>query len=162
LERFTQVSAYFLTEVGRHLLAFLDSSFPRAIPNPTETEGRKYRMNIRGLTGIFSPLVYKAREKIAGNASADRDAHGEQGQQNSERRRNLSQEELEKAVAFLVENPGVKSNNLNVRLDQTGVAPVILILDASGKVIRRIPEADISLMDSSKAERKGAILNRAL
>lgn len=119
-------------------------------------------MNIRGLSGVFSPLVYKAREKIAGSASADRDAHGEQGQPNPDRRRNLSQEELEKAVAFLVENPGIKSNNLTVKLDQTGVAPVILVLDSAGKVIRRIPEADISLMDSSKVERKGAILNRAL
>lgn len=119
-------------------------------------------MNIRGLSGIFSPLVYKAREKIANNASADRDAHGEQGQSNPERRRNLTQEELERAVAFLVENPGIKSNNLHVRLDQSGVAPVILIQDSAGKVIRRIPESDISLIDSAKVDRKGTILNRAL
>ncbi len=119
-------------------------------------------MNIRSITGIFTPAVYKLKEKVTGQTDKDRDAQGETRDEQSKKRRNLTAQELEDAVRLLMENPGVKSNNLNVRLDTSGVAPVILIEDFSGRVVRRIPESDISLLGAGQQDVKGTILNRSL
>lgn len=95
------------------------------------------------------------------NADNDREGNG-QAAGEEQKRRKLSQEEIDDAVKYLEDLPGVKDHNLCVRLEQADGVTVVHIEDSHGKLIRRIPENELAALTSNRQKRSGHLLNKAL
>ena len=119
-------------------------------------------MNIKSIAGNLIPFDVKKITRTRAEASSDRDADGKrEDAPKRSPRRNLSEEELLAAIKHLKELKGVKDNNLNVRLVRENGIPVALIEDQKGKIVRRLPETEMSLLDTSEKS-KGNLLDKSL
>ena len=124
-------------------------------------------MNIKGLVGnvIPFPTVKKneeAKAKSALNADNEKDGNGQSPGNGDQRRRNLSPEEITEAVKQIEELKGVKDNGLKVRQESNDGITVVYIEDRFGKVVRRIPESELSLLTGDPDRKSGHLLNKAL
>jgi len=122
-------------------------------------------MNIRGVNFIpVAPVDPKPR--VEGNsrteASTDRDADGRREANDGELKRHLTQQEFDDALAILKENPGLKSNNLVLKVETHDDHRVILILDPTGNVVRRLSEAQLWSATRDKDRQTGKILDKAM
>jgi hypothetical protein len=95
-------------------------------------------------------------------ATADRDANGRQQQQEPELKRHLNQQEFDEALKALAENPGLKSNNLTLKVEMKEDCRIILILDSKGAVVRRLSEHQLWLATRDKDRQTGKILDKAM
>ncbi|MCB0356135.1 MAG: flagellar protein FlaG [Bdellovibrionales bacterium] len=94
------------------------------------------------------------------DTSADRDPNG-QRERPKEGKQFLNDEELAQAIEKLKNFPGVKDNHLEVKLVVKEIARFVLITDSLGKVIRRIPEAELWPLIQEKENNKGHLLDTA-
>ena len=120
-------------------------------------------MNVKSVANNLMPFEIKnLKANRKAEASSERDANARQeGQQGQTPRRNLSEEELQAALNHLKNIKGIKDNNLTVRLERLNGIVNVYVEDMTGKVIRRIPEAELSqLTQSDKA--KGNILDKSM
>jgi uncharacterized FlaG/YvyC family protein len=122
-------------------------------------------MNIKGITRNLMPLeVDRAKapsRAIKSENSTDREGNGQQQQPEPEKRK-LSEEELQAAIEHLEQLPGIKTNNLVVKRHTHDGITVVIIEDAYGKVIRRIPEIDLGQLLKNATKDKGHIFDRAM
>lgn len=120
-------------------------------------------MNIKSVANNFlAPEIKKLKRERKTESSTDRDPTQDQSGKNDQTpKRNLTEEELNSAISFLKELKGVKDNNLSVRLAKENDVPVVFIEDALGKIIRRIPETELSLL-TQKEKSKGNLLDKSL
>lgn len=96
------------------------------------------------------------------NTSADRDANGQQfggGQQQPEHGP-MSEEQLSAALEHLKNLPVVKEKNLKVELKFIDQRKFVFITDNLGKVIRRIPEAELWTLNTTKESSKSQLLSK--
>jgi uncharacterized FlaG/YvyC family protein len=119
-------------------------------------------MNIKSIANNLIPFDVKKITRTRAEASSDRDADGKrEDSPKKQPRRNLSEEELSAAINYLKELKGVKDHNLNVRLGRENGVPVALIEDNKGKIVRRIPETELSMLDTNEKS-KGNLLDKSL
>ncbi len=124
-------------------------------------------MDIKGITRNLIPLATLKSVKESANtrsktdANNDRDGDGAASGEEHKRQK-LNPEEISEAVDYLKELPGVKENNLTVRLETSGGTAVVYIQDLNGKVIRRIPESELAALTSNRQRKSGHLLNKAL
>jgi uncharacterized FlaG/YvyC family protein len=116
------------------------------------------RTAVRNL--IPASLVSPAREERRTAESGERDPDGRRHGGSDQKKRALTVEELEQAIEALQEHPAVIDNGLTVRLESRDGLRVVLIEDRDGKVVRRIPEADLSRVVDPSPEARGVLLNR--
>lgn len=122
-------------------------------------------MNIKSVstTPIYS---VDPKQKIEGNKTAqgstDRDANGRQEQKEQEQKRHLTQQEFDDALKALENMPGLKSNNLVIKVEQQEDHRVILILAPDGKIVRRLSEAQLWTASRDKDRQTGKILDKAM
>lgn len=122
-------------------------------------------MNIKGLNP--SPILpVDPRPRVdaksrAGNAT-DRDGNGRQESADQEPRRHLSPQEFDEALAALAEVPGLKANGLTVKVETKEDCRVILIVDSSGQVVRRLSEHQLWSATRDKDKKTGRILDKAM
>ncbi len=123
-------------------------------------------MDIKSVLRSSWPFNVQATPKVDKRAltteTTDRDANGQSQQQEQKPKRNLSPEELQEAVAYLEALEGVKNNNLKVRLATADGISVVYIEDQNGKVVRRIPEAELSTLTKNRQQKSGHLLNKAM
>lgn len=126
------------------------------------------RMDIKGLARnvIPFPSVNKkdeAKAKSKLDADNEKEGNGQSAGDGGQKRRHLSPEEVTEAIQFLENLAGVKDNNLTVRREVSpeGVT-IVYICDRDGKVVRRIPESELSSLNTSKDKKSGHLLNKAL
>lgn len=122
-------------------------------------------MDIKGIVRNVLPFNVdrvKEREKTTMDSTQEREGNGQAQGEEQKRKRNLSPEELQEAVKFLEDLPGVKDNHLQVKLVQKDGATAVFIEDRDGKVVRRIPESELSTLSKNKTQRSGHLLNKAL
>lgn len=104
-----------------------------------------------------------ASSRLTTEDTAEREGNGQSASDDQKKRRNLTQEELDEAVQYLASLPGLKDNNLTVRLERNAEGiPSILVMDGTGRVVRRIPESEISTLSANKEKKSGHLLNRAM
>ena len=124
------------------------------------------------IRNILPPVLGKVSETKLREATtsethttSDRDANGQQQREEQAPRRNLTEEELQAAVKTLEALPGVKDNGLKFRLSRSedGV-PVVYVEDRDGKIVRRIPETELSQLGARSVEAKttGNLFNKAM
>lgn len=124
-------------------------------------------MNIRSVSPQII-LPTEPKSKTEGNAdvkpqeSTERDGDGRQHQGEQELKRHLTDEELTEAMEKLRQLPGVKNNNLRVRLVEEEGIKKILLEDPSGKIIRRMSEAQLWSSVQYLDKSTGQLLNKAM
>lgn len=109
----------------------------------------------------------KRRELLQGDgkASADRDPNPQDPNHHEEPpKRGLTEEEIQAAIKHLETLPGVKDNGLRIRLEKNDGIPVVYVEDRNGKVVRRIPESELSQIKARSTDSKstGHLLNKAM
>lgn len=121
-------------------------------------------MNIKNFP--TTPVIpIDPKRKIEGNtrsqASSDRDSDGRRDRE-SETKRHLTQQEFDDAMKVLQDLPGLKSNNLTIKVETKPDCRVILIVDSEGKVVRRLSENELWLSTRDKDRQTGTILDKAM
>lgn len=123
-------------------------------------------MNIKTINS--SPLLHiEPKNKVEGGSvrskeTADRDADGRRQQAEPELKRHLKPEELEEALKILNDHPGMKQNNLSLKVEVKDDCRVITIVDPQGKIIRRLSEAQLWAATRDKDKQTGKILDKAM
>jgi hypothetical protein len=122
-------------------------------------------MNIKNIgTTPITPLEPKSR--VEGNArakgSADRDADGKREQKEPEIKRHLTQQEFDDAIKVLEALPGLKANNLTIKVEVQDDHRVITIVDFQGKVVRRLSESQLWSATRDRDKQTGRILDKAM
>ena len=128
-------------------------------------------MNVKGLFGnmITTPIrngdgtsVNKAEKKIKADESHDRDPNGQQafGEQRKDHGP-MSDEQFEQAQQLLQNLPSLKEQSWVVEKVIENDKRFLLVKDASGKVVRRIPESELWSLSFDKDARTGQLLKKA-
>lgn len=121
-------------------------------------------MNIKGLNSA-PVLPLEPKQKVDGDTktheSTDRDADGRR-QSGHEEKRHLTQGEFDDALKVLGEHPGLKSNNLKIRVETKEDCRVVIIEDSTGKVVRRLSESQLWAATRDKDRNTGRILDKAM
>lgn len=122
-------------------------------------------MNVKSLTPSLAALdpKYKTEGKdgVRLKDSGDRDADGRRQQPEPENKRHLNQEEFDQALAALKQNSAIVSHNLQIRVEMQGDHRVVYIEDITGKVVRRLSEADLWIVTQKTERPTGKILDKA-
>lgn len=95
-------------------------------------------------------------------SSSDRDADGKRQQQEQELKRNLTQQEFDDAIKVLSETPGLKSNNLSIKVEVQNGVRVIYIVDPNGVTVRRLSESQLWSVTRDKDRQTGKFLDKAM
>ncbi len=123
-------------------------------------------MDIKSVLRSSWPFNVQATPKVDKRTvtaeTGDRDGNGQSQKEEQKAKRNLSPEELKEAVIYLEGLDGVKLNNLKVRLVTLDGVSVVYIEDQLGKVVRRIPEAELSALTQNRQKKSGHLLNKAM
>lgn len=121
-------------------------------------------MNIKGVVGNLIPVDFtklKSKEnKTVQTQDRDPQNGGDQGAPQQHR---FTQEELDEVLKLLKENPGIKNNNLQLRVEWNQSRVVVFVEDPTGKVVRRIPDTELwAILQSRNQSQRGTLLNKAL
>lgn len=125
-------------------------------------------MNIKNVLNSIVNIsgVDKAKldHKTKLDASGERDTDLGRGDEEASKHK-MTESEAHEVLNHLRELDGVKGNNLQVRLEQKEDCYIIYIEEISGKVIRRIAEAEMWFIyqkQKSGDGKKGQIFNKAM
>lgn len=125
-------------------------------------------MNIKGLLGNIlatSPiqLIRKTEKAIKSDSTSDRDANGQQaGGGEQQQREPMSEEQLNKALEQVRNLSGVKEHNWNVEISVIENKKFVVVTDASGNLIRRIPELDLWTLPEGNESGKGQLFKKSV
>ncbi len=122
-------------------------------------------MNIKSVSP--NPILsIDPKQKVEGNvraqSSTDRDADGRREKQEPEIKRHLTQQEFDEALKILGDHPGLKANDLVIKVEVQEDHRVILILDPEGKIVRRLSESQLWSATRDKDRQTGRILDKAM
>lgn len=122
-------------------------------------------MNIRSLSNIILPKTNEAdsAKKLKSEDTAkDRDPNGQAYQQAEEQEHhNLTEEEVDCAMEYLKNLPGLKQSNLSLSKEFKNNIFVVVVKDPQGKVVRRIlPPELYRLSKVDKDQTTGHLLNK--
>lgn len=124
-------------------------------------------MDIKGIVRNLNPLHLTkasetARTHTKSDADNDREGNGQAATGEEQKRRPMTPEEIAEAVKYLEGLAGVKDHGLRVRLETKDGVNVVYVEDSDGKVVRRIPEADLASLTANRERKSGHLLNKAL
>lgn len=122
-------------------------------------------MNIKNVS--TSPIIpIDPKHRVEGNTrtkgSADRDADGKREQKEEELKRHLTQQEFDEAIKALEDLPGLKANNLRIKVETEGDHRVVFIVDHQDKVVRRLSESQLWSATRDRDKQTGRILDKAM
>ncbi len=122
-------------------------------------------MNIKNIH-TASILPVDSKQRVEGNtrarASSDRDADGKREHAAHDEKKKLNQQEFDEALKALHEHPGLKSNNLEIKVEVAGDIRIVLIVDSIGNVVRRLSESQLWLATRDRDKQTGRILDKAM
>ena len=107
--------------------------------------------------------VDRSQKEIKTDMTSDRDSQGQQFSQQKEQERELSKEEVLEALQRLKKMPAIKDSLLNVQLKEVNNRLFVVILEPSGKVVRRFPAQELAnLPPEEDNQSKGLLLSKKL
>lgn len=123
-------------------------------------------MNIKGVVGNLIPIdmLRKPESRKKAAQTQDRDPGQGEGHGGSEpEQHRFTDQELQEVLSILKENPGIKTNNLQLRVERNQGRVVVFVEDPQGKIIRRIADTELWVIYKSKSQSsRGTLLNKAL
>lgn len=123
-------------------------------------------MDIKNVLNAILPIGVNPKSKvektIKTDSTTDRDANGQMGydQQGEKEKPPMTDEQLKKAMDHLKNLAVVKDHNLSVVLTELEGKKFVLIKEPSGKVVRRIAEAELWTLQVVKDTEKGQLLRK--
>ena len=123
-------------------------------------------MDIKNIMRTVLPSGLRGAEKvektIKSESATDRDANGQMasGGDEQQHREPMSDEQFEKALEHLKNLSAVKDRNLYVEKHMSEGKRFVLLKDPTGKIIRRIPEAELWTLQVVKDSEKGQLLSK--
>ena len=122
-------------------------------------------MDIKGPLKILTPIDFKRVEKnerpVRSEEAHDREPDGQMYQGNEEEKHPpMSDEQFEQALEHLKSLSVVKDHNLRVEEKILEGKRFIILLEPTGKVVRRISELELWTLKSVKENEKGQILRK--
>ncbi len=129
-------------------------------------------MDVKNALGSILPpslrnqKVNASEKSIKAGNTTDRDANGQMArdQKQEEPKPPMTEEQLNSAVELIKNLPGIKEHQLKVELVNQNGRNFVILIEADGKVLRRIPEHELwSLpdIDSTSPDKKGQILRKS-
>lgn len=122
-------------------------------------------MNIKTVANIPIQQI-EPKRRVDGNAklqdTTERDANGQQEKSQGELKRHLTQQEFDDAIKALEETPGLRANNLSIKVISREDHRVIEIHDGLGQVVRRLSEAQLWAATRDKDKQTGKFLDKAM
>lgn len=115
-----------------------------------------------GLTSTQETGSENVRTRSKTDAGNDREGNGQSAAGEQRKPRELSPEEIDEAIQYLESLPGVKDNNLIIRLEHKDGVAVVYVEDRTGKVVRRIPPSELSALTANREKKSGHLLNKAM
>lgn len=112
-------------------------------------------------TPLIEPKA-RVQEKVSPEMTPDREGNGRREQTEPEIKRNLSEQEFDDAIKVLEEFPGLKSNDLHIKVEESEGIRTVLVVDSNGKVVRRLSEAQLWAATRDKDRQTGRILDKAM
>jgi len=121
-------------------------------------------MNIRSLSSpvavVPASQIKQASEAIKPHDADERDADGRQPF--GEKKRKITDEELEKLLKSLRAHPGVVANGLVVELLMIdGQERAILIKTPTGQTVRRVPDGEFATLLDNIDQASGRLFDKA-
>lgn len=121
-------------------------------------------MDVKNVLGAVVPIIRgkeRVEKTIKSDATADRDANGQMASGGDQQQHPpMSDEQLKKAIEHLKAHAVVKEQNLTVQLYEAEGRKFVLIKEPSGKIVRRIPEAELWTLQVVKDNEKGQLLQK--
>jgi uncharacterized FlaG/YvyC family protein len=124
-------------------------------------------MDIKSVLNAVIPLNSRGKERvdraIKSNSTTDRDANGQMagGGQQGDQHPPMSDDQLKKAIEHLKSLDIVREQNLTVELiTADGGKKFVVIKEASGKTVRRIPEIELWSLQIAQKSEKGQLLRK--
>ena len=122
-------------------------------------------MNVKTITSNLSSLLPQKKtdesKAVKSEHSQDRDADGRKQREEKPKKENFTEEEILRALNYLKNLEGVKTNHLLVSYENSNEMIVFFLKEPNGKVIRRIMGCDAWTLMLSEAE-KGHLLDKAM
>ncbi|MGZ5278888.1 MAG: flagellar protein FlaG [Pseudobdellovibrionaceae bacterium] len=121
------------------------------------------------LNAILPPSLRKvapSERQIKAGDTTDRDANGQAAYDQNQKQQHhepMTEEQLKKALEHLASLPAVKDHNLSVELVDLQGKKFVLLKEANGKVLRKIPESELwtlPVMNDSDPRKKGQLLRK--
>ena len=126
-------------------------------------------MDIKGALNSILPRTVRMKDPtdrtIKSGNTTDRDANGQAGyqQQQQEQHPPMSEEQFKKALEHVKNIPAVKEHQLSVESVEQDGKRFILLKEISGKIVRRIPEAELwslPVFKDKEPHGKGQLLSK--
>ncbi len=123
-------------------------------------------MNVRNLTNPINAVENinsaKGAKPVRSEVSSeDRDADGRRNPE-EERKDPLNEEEMKKAKEYIENLDGLKSNQLQLKIEDGGEYRLFIIQDRDGKIVRRIVEWEMRSIIQSADKKTGQIFDKAI
>ncbi|MDB2425999.1 hypothetical protein N9W41_00475 [bacterium] len=122
-------------------------------------------MNVKTITNNLSSIVPQKKTEdtkaVKSEHSQDRDADGRKEREEQPKKEHFTDEEVLRALNYLKNLEGIKTNNLQVSFENTDSQIIFYLKEPSGKVIRRLIGPDVWNLMISEAE-KGHLLDKAM
>ncbi len=122
-------------------------------------------MNIKSLVGNIPTIPVRPVDKldraIKSDSTQDRDANGQQMFDDQKKHREpMGEEQIEKCLEHLRNLPAVKENNWIIELAEVEGRRFVLVMDSSGQLIRKFPEADLWTLPTDLDDPRGQLLKK--
>ena len=121
-------------------------------------------MDIKGVLNAVLPMNLRGKEKvertIKSDSTTDRDANGQMPGGGQDQHPPMSDEQFKRALEHLRALDVVKDHSLSVEVSESEGKKFVLLKEPSGKVVRRIPEAELWSLQASKNSEKGQLLRK--
>jgi hypothetical protein len=124
-------------------------------------------MDIRGITKILNPFNIQGKDKVEKNIKFDntheREGNGQMhsGNDSEHRDQPMNDEQFEQALEHLKKHQVFKDNNLELIVQKVDSKRFVILREANGKVLRRIPESELWSLQSIKDNEKGQLLSKS-
>lgn len=124
-------------------------------------------MNFKSI-GPLSPIIYDRLQPKVDKRTKDSSPDRDPGQGHSggrQKQETYTEEDLQKALEYLQQHPGIQKSQLKVQLEKSEQVYVFLIFDPKGILVRRMSVQQA--IEASRAatidteDRRGGLLNRS-
>ncbi len=123
-------------------------------------------MDIKGLNKIHNPFltnkVGKIEKGIVTDNATEREGNGQAATGgDSGQHEPMSEEEFQCALEHLKKHSIFKEHNLEIQITLNGNKRIVILLEPSGKILRRITETELRTLQLSKENEKGQLLSKS-
>lgn len=123
-------------------------------------------MDVKGVVKTLIPNQGIQRKEpvekaIRSENTNEREGNGQASNGSGQQQGQMSDEQFQRALEHIKNHSVVKDNNLEVSIEGEEGKRFIILAEPNGKIVRRIPEAELWSLQFAKEGDKGQLMSRA-